>query len=516
MEKIPYLQALGITAVELLPISTFDAHDLSRRNPATGSPLTNVWGYNPIGHFAPHAAYCLSPEEGSHLRDFRDMVKALHKAGIEVILDMVFTHTGEGNHLGPTISFKGLDNSVYYYLDPRDRRSYLDYSGCGNTLDCNHPIVEKLIADCLEYWVTDMHVDGFRFDEGSILSRDLDGRPMRYPPVVWQIALDEALAETKIIAEAWDAAGLYQVGQFPGERWAEWNGRYRDAIRRFVRGEQGLVGTVAARMAGSADLYQAAGRMPSNSINFITCHDGFTLNDLVSYNEKHNEANGEGNRDGSSSNFSWNCGVEGETDDPAIEALRVRQIKNFAAILLLSQGVPMLLAGDEIRRTQRGNNNAYCQDNEIGWFDWNLLSQHGELFRFFQGLLAFRKAHPSLRRTRFLTGEPDAEGQQDIAWHGCRLCSPGWQDPTCRVLAFTLWGGAQDDDLHVMLNMEQQDLDFEVPPLRQKRWVRVIDTAQPSPRDIAEPAHALEVAGEVTPVAHHSVVVLLSRAGATR
>ncbi len=512
VEKIPYLQELGITAVELLPICTFDAHDISRLSPPSGRPLTNFWGYNPVGYFAPHAAYCLSPQEGSHLQDFREMVKALHKAGIEVILDMVFTHTGEGNHLGPTISFKGLDNSVYYYLDPRDRRYYLDYSGCGNTLDCNHPIVEKLIVECLEYWVKDMHVDGFRFDEGSILSRDRDGKPMSYPPVVWRIALDEALAETKIIAEAWDAAGLYQVGNFPGYRWAEWNGRYRDEIRRFVRGDAGLVGTVASRIAGSADLYQAAGRMPINSINLITCHDGFTLNDLVSYNEKHNEANGEGNRDGSSVNFSWNCGMEGETDDPAIEALRVRQIKNFAAILLLSQGVPMLLAGDEIRRTQRGNNNAYCQDNEIGWFDWDLLVQHGELFRFFKHLLAFRKAHPNLRRERFFTGEPNAQGQKDIEWHGCQLFSPGWHDPASRVLAFTLWGGSQDDDLHVMLNMEQRDLDFEIPPLQQKMWFRVIDTAQPSPLDIAEPAQAVMVAGKVSPVGHHSVVVLISRA----
>ena len=282
-----------------------------------------------------------------------------------------------------------------------------------------------------------------------------------------------------------------------------------------MRGDAGLVGTVAARIAGSADLYQAAGRMPSNSINFITCHDGFTLNDLVCYNEKHNEANGEGNRDGSSVNLSWNCGVEGETDDPVIEALRVRQIKNFATILLLSQGVPMLLAGDEIRRTQRGNNNAYCQDNEIGWFDWDLLEQHSELFRFFQHLLAFRKAHPTLRRERFLTGEPDAQGQKDIEWHGCQLFSPGWHDPDSRVLAFTMWGGSQDDDLHVMLNMEKRDLDFEIPPLQQKTWFRVIDTALPSPRDITEPAHAVMVPGKVSPVGQHSVVVLISRAGST-
>jgi glycogen operon protein len=288
----------------------------------------------------------------------------LHKAGIEVILDVVFNHTGESDHHGPTINFKGIDNSIYYYLNPQDKQYYVDYSGCGNTFNCNHPIVEKLIAECLGFWVKEMHVDGFRLDEASVLSRGEDGTPMRYPPVLWHIEMDESLADTKIIAEAWDAAGLYQVGNFPGYRWAVWNGHYRDDMRRFVGGDPGMVGKVASRIAGSADIYQTAGHMPINSINFITCHDGFTLNDLVSYNNKHNEANGEYNLDGTNSNFSWNCGVEGETNDAAIEALRLRQIKNFVAILLLSQGVPMLLAGDEVRRTQRGNNNAYCQDNE--------------------------------------------------------------------------------------------------------------------------------------------------------
>lgn len=511
IEKIPYLQELGITAVELLPIFTFDERDISWRNPINGQPLKNYWGYNPVGHFAPHPTYCLSPEVGSHLQDFRDLVKALHKAGIEVILDVVFNHTSEGNHQGPTISFKGLDNMVYYYLTPQDRLYYLDFSGCGNTLNCNHPIVEKLIIEALEFWVKEMHVDGFRFDEGSILSRDTDGKPMQYPPVVWRIELDELLADTKIIVEAWDAAGLYQVGSFPGTRWAEWNGSYRDTIRRFVRGDPGLAATVASRIAGSPDIYQATGHMPINSINYITCHDGFTLNDLVSYNEKRNEANGEGNRDGSSDNLSWNGGIEGATTDPAIETFRERQIKNFLAILLLSQGVPMLLGGDEIRRTQQGNNNAYCQDNEVSWFDWTLREKQQGLFTFVKRMIAFRKAHANLTPGRFFTGAPDEHGHPDIEWHGCLLRSPGWADPSSHVLAFTIWGKGQDDDIHVMLNMESLDLAFQVPALQEKTWVRVVDTSLASPLDVADTGQAIPVTENRYQVVRHSVVVLVSK-----
>ena len=511
VEKIPYLTELGITAVELLPIFAFDEQGISRLSPVDGKPLKDYWGYNPVSHFSPLAAYCLSPEEGSHIRDFREMVKALHKAGIEVILDVVFNHTSEGNHLGPTINFKGLDNSTYYLLVPGDKQYYLDFTGTGNTFNCNHPIVDKLIAECLEFWVKEMHVDGFRFDEASILSRDEEGKPMAYPPVVWHISLDETLADTKIIAEAWDAAGLYQVGNFPGERWAEWNGRYRDDIRRFVKGDPGLVGTVASRIAGSSDLYQSKGRLPINSINFITCHDGFTLNDLVSYNAKHNEANGEDNRDGINDNLSWNCGSEGATDHPDIEALRELQIKNFVATLLLSRGIPMLLAGDEVRRSQQGNNNAYCQDNAISWFDWRLLERNQQLFRFFKHMIAFRKNHPNLHREGFFTGEANAQGLKDIDWHGCKLYSPGWQDPNSRVLAFTIWGLSQDDDLHAILNMEWQDLDFEIPPLTDRQWLKVIDTALPSPKDIVETGQESVVSGNSCSVAKHSVVVLISR-----
>jgi len=510
VEKIPHLQALGITAVELMPIFAFDERGSRFLSPVDGQPLKNFWGYDPICHFAPHPAYCLSPAEGDPVRDFRDMVKALHNAGIEVILDVVFNHTGEGDHLGPTLSFKGIDNSIYYDLDPRDKQYYVDYTGCGNTLKCNHPIVAKLIAECLGYWVEEMHVDGFRLDEASVLVRGGDGRPIKYPPVLWHIELDERLADTKFIAEAWDAAGLYQVGNFPIDRWSEWNGHYRDAIRRFVRGDPGMVGTVATCIAGNADLYLKTGRMPINSINFITCHDGFTLNDLVSYNHKHNEANGEGNRDGSDENWSWNCGVEGETDNPAIEALRLLQIKNFLAILMLSQGVPMILAGDEIRRTQRGNNNAYSQDNEISWFNWKLVEKNGDLFRFFKLIIAFRKHHPNLCREHFFTGKPDEHGVRDIDWHSCRLFTPDWYDPHCQVLAFTIWGLSQDDDLHVMLNMAEDGIDFEIPPLEGRRWLKVIDTALPSPMDIAEPGKETVVPCSRYHVSKHSVVVLVS------
>ncbi len=510
VEKIPYLQSLGVTAVELLPVFDFDELEFTRENPAGGS-IKNFWGYSTVGYFAPNNWYCVAPETGKHLDEFRDLVRAMHRAGIEVILDVVFNHTAEGNHEGPTISFKGIDNQTYYFLVPEDKQYYRDFSGCGNTLSCNRPIVEKIIVDCLEFWVRDCHVDGFRFDEGSILTRDEDGRPMEYPPVVWQIELSEQLLDTKVIAEAWDAAGLYQIGIFPGHRWAEWNDRFRDDVRRFVRGDPGVVGAVAARIAGSADLYQTSGQLPVNSINFVTCHDGFTLDDLVSYNDKHNEANGEGNRDGRDENLSWNCSIEGPTDDPAIEALRNRQVKNFAALLLLSQGVPMFVAGDEFRRTQQGNNNAYCQDNEISWVDWTLLEKHQDVFRFFRTMIAFRKAHPVLHRRHFFTGAINPRGLAETTWHGCALNSPGWDNPWSRVLALTLGGKQDQADLHIMLNMDDQDLDFELPIVPGRRWHRAFDTALPSPEDAAEPGAEVAISGVACMVKGRSVVVLLSR-----
>ena len=508
IEKIPYLKELGITAVEFLPVMQYDSKEALRMAQHGSEPLRNYWGYSTIGFFAPEDSYCVRPEEGEHLDNFRDMVKALHRANMAVILDVVFNHTNEGNHLGPTFNFKGFGNEIYYHLVEQDRKYYKDYSGCGNTLNCNHPIVQKFIIECLEFWVREMHVDGFRFDEGSILARGQDGVPLAYPPVVWNIELSETLLDTKIIAEAWNAAGLYQIGYFPGLRWAEWNGRYRDDIRRFVKGDPGIVGAVAARLGGSADIYQTSGHLPINSINFVTCHDGFTLNDLVTYNDKHNDANGEGNRDGINDNLSWNCGVEGPTDDPAIEALRERQIKNFAVILMLSRGVPMFVAGDEVRRTQKGNNNAYCQDNEISWFDWRLTEKNRSLLRFWKLLIAAR--HHAVHPGRFFKGKVNERGLVDVAWHGTQLNKPGWNDPNARCLAFTFGGFDDESDLHAVLNMYWDALDFEVPSVPGRRWRRFIDTARPSPEDIVEAARQAPIEGDRVRVAGRSVLVLLS------
>ena len=510
IEKIPYLKDLGITAVELLPVFDFDETDVLRV--VDGKPLHNFWGYSTIGYFAPQSFYCLEPEFGGHLREFRDLVKAMHKAGIEIILDVVFNHTDEGNHQGPLYCFKGIDNRSYYLLVPSAPQYYMDYSGCGNTLNCNHPLSQKLIIDCLRYWVRDYHVDGFRFDEGSILSRGEDGAPAIHPPLVWQIELDEDLADTKLIAEAWDAAGLYQIGHFPGDRWAEWNGRYRDDVRRFVKGEPGMVGAIASRLGGSADIYQQRGGSPLNTVNFVTCHDGFTLNDLVSYNQKHNEANGESNRDGINDNLSWNCGAEGDSNDPDIDSLRNRQVRNFLAILLLSRGIPMFVAGDEVRRSQKGNNNAYCQDNEISWFDWTLVNKHSDILRFSRNMIRFRRMHPALRRDQFFDGSVNERGLRDVSWHGTRLNRPGWDDPDARSLAMTLAGCDGDFDLHVMFNMFWDSLEFELPVVAGRRWCVSVDTAQPSPHDIADPGHEPEVSGNMHPVQPRSIVVLVNRA----
>ena len=514
-EKIPYLRALGITAVELLPVFQFDPSEYGGTNPLTGAPLSNYWGYSTVGFFAPHSGYCVRAAEAQHVAEFRDMVKALHRAGIEVILDVVFNHTSEGNHQGPTMHFRGLENPTYYYLTPQDRQYYMDYSGTGNTVNCNHPVPKKLIIDCLEYWVQEMHVDGFRFDEGSILSRGEDGAPLRYPPVIWDIELSDALAETKVIAEAWDAAGLYQIGYFPGVRWAEWNGRYRDDIRRFVRGDTGLLSAVASRIMGSADIYQYADRRPVSSINFITAHDGFTLHDLVTYNEKHNEANGEGNHDGLDDNESSNGGIEGETDDLSVNEYRDRQVKNFAAILLLSQGVPMLLGGDEIRRTQGGNNNAFCQDSPISWYDWGRAVAHAETLRFFQKMIDFRARHPTLRREDYFTEGTNARGIPDIAWHGAILLEPGWDDPRSGVLAFTLGDPGDGEDIHVILNMESGAVPFQLPPVPGRRWYRAVDTALASPDDIADTGSEALITTEEYLATSHSVIVLVSKDPAT-
>jgi isoamylase len=510
IEKIPCLKTLGITDVELMPVMAFDEQSLPPGARALG--LKNFWGYSPHTFFSPHPGYCINPSRGTHQREFRDMVKAFHRAGIGVILDVVLNHTAEGGAEGPTINFKGLGNTGFYHLDPKDRRLYRDYTGCGNTVNCSHPVVSRYLVECLEYWVREMHVDGFRFDLASVLVRGMNGAPQYYAPTPWNIEFSDTLFNTWIIAEAWDAGGLYQVGGFPGYRWSEWNGRYRDVIRRFVRGDRGLIGEVATRLSGSSDLYEPSGRLPINSINYITCHDGFTLYDLVSYNEKNNRANGENNRDGTNENLSWNCGHEGPTDDREILSLRLRQAKNFMAILLLSHGVPMILAGDEVLRTQLGNNNAYCQDNELGWFDWTLAEKNGEILRFVRRMIAFRKRHPSLMRQRFLTGRP-AEGMllPDVSWHGARLNEPPWSNPDAQFLAYTLGRTSRGEaDLHILLNMSEQAMDADL-PLLGGPWYRAIDTGRDFPTEILKPADQPSLKKNQYRVLPRSVVVLEHR-----
>jgi glycogen operon protein len=512
IEKIPYLKKLGVNTIELLPVFEFDAKEIVRIRD-DGTPLYNYWGYSTFSFLAPHAAYCSSPEEGNHVNEFRDMVKELHRAGIEVILDVVFNHTNEGNHQGPTINFKGIDNNVYYYLSQDNKEFYFDYSGCGNTMNANHPIVEKFITDCLNYWVKEMHVDGFRFDEGSILSRGEDGRPLAHPPVLWELELAEIFADTKLIAEAWDAAGLYQIGSFPGYRWAEWNGKYRDAIRSFVKGDPGVIGDVASRIAGSSDIYKHSRHRPTNSLNFVSCHDGFCMKDIVTYNSKHNEDNGEGNRDGVNDNLSWNSGIEGETSDPAIVNFRNRRIKNFASILMLSTGVPMLLSGDEVGKTQFGNNNPYCQDNEISWFDWSLTKTNEELFRFFRLMIEFRNANSLLRRDDFFDGTINKRGLKDIDWHGCKLHSPGWMDPTSKVLSFTMGAFEEKEpDIHVMMNMDHEPLMFDIPAIEERRWYRFVDTWLPMSEDILERGQEKLYVEHQYLVDPYSIVILVSKA----
>ncbi len=510
IEKIPYLKDLGINAVELLPVMQFDDREVLRVD-AEGKSLRNYWGYRTMSFFAPHGGYCVSPATGAQVNEFRDMVKALHRAGIEVILDVSFNHTSEGNHEGPWINFKGLANSAYYHLREDDRQYYVDYSGCGNTLNTSHPIVQKYLVECLQFWVEKMHVDGFRFNEGSLVARGDNGQALRYPPVLWSLELLEVFADTKLIAEAWAPADDGQDVSLPRYRWAEWNARYRDDVRRFFKGDGGMVGSVVSRIAGSADLYQQGGRSPANSINFLTCHDGFTLNDLVSYSQKHNEANGEGNRDGTVQNYSWNCGVEGETESAEIDAIRLRQIKNLFAILLLSRGVPMFSMGDEIRRTQQGNNNAYCQDNEISWFDWTLLEKNKELHRFCKQMIEFRKAHEVLRRPSFFDGSVNERGLTDVAWHGCDLHKPGWNDPGARALAFTLAGFDHEHDLHVMMNMYWDKLTFDLPRLEGRTWYIAVDTGKASPQDISQFGREPRFTDKSYQVRDRSVAVLLSK-----
>ncbi|HEV8515745.1 MAG TPA: glycogen debranching protein GlgX [Cyclobacteriaceae bacterium] len=503
IEKIPYLVELGITAVELLPIFQFDAQDCP-------DGLVNYWGYSPISFFAPHQAYGTDSNPVKVLDDFRDMVKALHRAGIEVILDVVFNHTAEGNHNGPNYCFRGIDNDTYYILED-DKSRYANYTGTGNTLNANNAIVRRMILDSLQFWVKHMHVDGFRFDLASILSRDNKGRPIENPPILWDIESDPVLAGTKLIAEAWDAAGLYQVGSFIGDSWKEWNGRFRDDVRSFMRGDSNTVSAFATRTIGSPDLYEKDNLAPEQSINFVTCHDGFTLNDLVSYNSKHNDANGEGNRDGSDNNLSWNCGVEGPTEDLKIEALRNRQAKNFMAITLWSIGAPMILMGDEVRRTQNGNNNAYCQDNELNWFDWDLTKKHPSLFRFVKILLACR-LNRDMSKKGFNMNLKQFLATATINWHGVELNKPDWSENS-HSIAFTVKSLDGRRAMHYIVNAYNEPLEFELPKVdvgSSKKWNRWMDTSLESPDDICLLQDAKPVAGATYKLSAHSIAILLS------
>jgi isoamylase len=500
VEKIPYLRDLGITAVELLPVFQFDSQDAPGGRP-------NYWGYSPISFFAPHQGYSSRQDPLGPVTEFRDMVKALHRAGIEVILDVVYNHTAEGDQSGPTLSFRGLDNCAYYILEP-DQSRYANYTGCGNTLNSNHPVVRRMILDSLRYWVEEMHVDGFRFDLASILSRDSSGHPMPNPPVLWDIETDPALAGSKFIAEAWDAAGLYQVGNFIGDSWREWNGRFRDDFRAFFRGDENVAPLIADRFLGSHALYGHKEREAEQSVNFVTCHDGFTLNDLVSYNEKHNLANGDDNRDGASHDLSWNCGVEGPTQDPEIERLRNRQVKNLLTVTLISLGVPMIVMGDEVRRTQAGNNNAYCQDNELSWFDWTLVEKHADLHRFVKLLIArrlLRDRDPEMRRISL----SELLHETTQAWHGTKLFQPDW-NPTSHSLAFSAELAREGLLFYIILNGYWEALEFEQPPPGTRTWRRWIDTSLDSPQDIVNWQAAMPIGDGPYRAGPRSVVVLFA------
>jgi len=517
IEKIPYFKDLGVTSIEFLPLQEFYENELRSVNPMTGKRLVNYWGYSTVAFFAPKGSYAHDRSTGGAVREFKEMVRELHKEGLEVILDIVFNHTAEGSEMGPTFSFRGLDNTIYYMLD-ENRRYYKNYSGCGNTVNCNHPVLRTFILDCLRYWVMEMHVDGFRFDLGSILGRDEKGQLMENPPVLQRIADDPILSNTKIIAEAWDAGGAYQVGWFPGGRWAEWNDRYRDDLRRYWRGDLKQTRHLATRLSGSSDLYLRDGRKPFHSVNFVTSHDGFTLRDLVSYKRKHNEENGEKNRDGGDNNNSANYGVEGP--DAKVDVFRFRHMKNFIASMMVSLGTPMLLGGDEIGRTQKGNNNAYCQDSDISWYDWSLLDKHADFYRFAKEMIKFRLRHPGFMRPEFYTGrEGRYNGIPDISWFNELGKTPNW-DENDRCLAFRMDGSQadiladrDDNDFFIMFNAGEKDVKFRIAsPMDGKRWGRAIDTGLTSPSDILEPGKEEPLKDPYYyPVKGHSMVVLISR-----
>jgi glycogen operon protein len=524
IEKIPYLQSIGVNCIELMPVFEFDEYENKRINPETGNRLCNYWGYSTVGFYAPKSGYAATGHHGNQVSEFKGMIKALHAAGISVILDVVFNHTAEGDLRGPTISFRGIDNQTYYMLNPDG--SYANYTGCGNTLNCNHPVVRSFVIDCLHYWVSEYHIDGFRFDLASVLGRDRNGQPLANPPLLESLALDPILAGCDLIAEAWDAGGLYQVGNFPAYgRWMEWNGHFRDAARRFLKGDSGVAGEMVQGILGSPGLYASSGRKPTASVNFLTCHDGFTLRDLFTYNDKHNLANGEENRDGANDNNCWNCGVEGETDDPAINALRARLQRNAMALLFLSQGVPMLSMGDELGRTQNGNNNAYCHDDEWNWLDWTAENGGGEALglKRFVGLMGeFRRCHSQLHRKEFFTGnDVQGCGYPDIGWHGVKPRQPDWGADS-RSLAFMIAGnmdqtyGPEADFIYAAFNMWHEPISFGLPKLPSgMRWRLVVDTARPSPDDFHEPGSEQLIADQsAVTLTERSVIVLIgNRAG---
>lgn len=489
VEKIPYLKKLGITTVELMPIFEFDEHETGAINPKTGETLSNYWGYSTIGFFAPKTTYAFDRTPGASVREFKTLVRELHKAGIEVILDVVYNHTAEGNEHGYTFCFRGLENSTYYMLPENEKQYYHNFSGCGNTVNAAHPVTTKFILDSLRYWVGEMHVDGFRFDLAAALCRDQKSYMQNFPFLTNAISEDSILCHSKIIAEPWDCGGGYLVGGFPGGRWSEWNDRYRNDIRRFIRGDEGVATAAATRLAGSSDLYNHSGRNPDASVNFVSCHDGFPMNDIVSYNGKHNDENGENNRDGSDDNNCYNHGYEGVTVNPKIEALRLKKLKNFMVCLMVSQGVPMFAAGDEFRRTQMGNNNAYCQDNEISWVNWNLEKKNQELFNFTRKAIQLRKLHPVFRRKKFFSGS-----KAEIEWYDVDGKNPDWSNMK-RFLGFKLVGssvldetGKPDNDFYVAGNTDIYDVTITLPTLSKgKRWYYVADTSVDGEEGFVEP-----------------------------
>jgi len=509
-QKVPYLKSLGINAVIMLPVMQFDDMSVLRYAP-DGSPVKNYWGNSSVAFFAPHSSYISPDGNNLYLNEFRDMVRTLHAEGIEVIIDVSLDHTDEGDSRGPVFCLKGIDNNAYYRLKHDGSEPYENPIGCGNALDCSHPAVRRMIIDCLEFWADKMRVDGFRFNEAQVFMSDEKGGIYKYSPLLWDIEYSQKLAHSKFFIKNIDLSKYGSRYNFLRDRWSFFNGDFKNDIRKFVKGESGLTSRVASRIAGSADIYENAGYGPPCVINYITSHEGFTLNDLVSYNQKHNYENGEGNQDGANDNFSWNCSIEGPTDSENVENLRIRQIKNFAVILFMSQGIPMITAGDEIRRTQNGNNNAYCQNNPTGWFDWGLVEKNKDLLRFFTKLIEFRNKHDILRRINYFSGALDARGLKDISWHACELDRPGFDDNTSRALAFTLAAADGGCDIHVVMNMYWEPLEFQLPLAPHHGWRRIIYTYQSAPFDFVGAEEAEAVKSPAVVVNGRSVAVFISK-----